>query len=126
VFGRQPGAHDKELQLIDDCLVGLATVALGVDVKNSSDLDQLLNELSLKASSLLGTNWPGNVVVRPVHRSSYVSKATSKKAVEKFMAALSLLHAGAVREPTGNRVNIRELLVAAPLMRFDCKGLTRT
>lgn len=122
VMGRRAGAHENETLLIDDCLIGLLKTAFGIDVESSDELDRFFTEKSTTAAELLGKDWPEGMLVRPAGRASYVSKATSKKAIERFLCALSLLYVGAVSGAMGERVNVREFLIYAPRMRFDLRS----
>lgn len=123
VMGRQPGTRRSEDLLIEDCLIRLVKVAFGIDVANAEGLEKFLSEKSAAAAQLLGDGWPKGIVVRLAGRASYVSKATSKKAIERFICALSLVHVGAVKGAVGQHVNVREFLVYAPRMRFDRRSL---
>jgi hypothetical protein len=123
VMGRRPGASQSEDLLIVDCLIQMVKVALGTDVANAEKLEKFLCEKSGTAAQLLGDGWPEGIVVRPAGRASYVSKARSDKAIERFLCALALVHVGAVTGAAGQRVNLREFLVYAPRMRFDRRSL---
>lgn len=123
VMGRQPGARQGEDLLIVDCLIQLVKSAFGVDVAGAEGLEKFLGEKSAAAAQLLGDAWPDGVVVRPAGRASYVSKATSAKAIERFILALSLVHVGSVKGALGQPVDLRQFLVYAPRMRFDLKAL---
>lgn len=123
VMGRQPGTRRSEDLLIEDCLIRLIKAAFGTDVASADGLERFLREKSATAAEVLGDGWPEGIIVRPAGRASYVSKATSKKAMERFLCALSLVHVGAVTGAVGQRVNLREFLVYAPRMRFDRRSL---
>ncbi|MBK8067126.1 MAG: hypothetical protein IPK27_05735 [Rhodanobacteraceae bacterium] len=119
VMGRQPGTRRSEDLLIEDCLIRLANAAFGTDVASAEGLETFLREKSTTAAEVLGDGWPEDIVVRPARRASYVSRATSKKAMQRFVCELSLVHVGSVTGPLGQTVNLREFLVYAPRMRFD-------
>lgn len=119
VMGRQPGTRRSEDLLIEDCLIQLVKAAFGTDAACAGGLETFLKEKSTTAAEVLGDGWPEGIVVRPARRASYVSKATSKKAMERFVCALSLVHVGSVTGPLDQIVNVREFLVYAPRMRFD-------
>lgn len=123
VMGRLPGTRATEVLLIEECLIQLVKAAFGTDVASADGLETFLREKSVTAAEVLGEGWPEGIVVRPARRASYVSKATSKKAIERFLCALSLVHVGAVTGAVGQRVNLREFLVYAPRMRFDRRSL---
>jgi hypothetical protein len=117
------GSRQSEDLLIVDCLIRMVKVALGTDVANAEKLEKFLCEKSGTAAQLLGDGWPEGIVVRPAGRASYVSKATSDKAIERFLCALALVHVGAVKGAVGQHLNARKFLVSAPRMRFDRRGL---
>src|SRR5262249_17236953 len=119
VAGRQPGTEQQELLLIDEVLIKLVQLACHVNLTNHVDLARYLAEMAQSASGALGPYWPDNVVARPARRLSYVSKATSKKAIQQFINAISLIHTGQVRGPRGSHLKLNEFLVSAPNMRFD-------
>ena len=123
IFGRRPGDREDEVALIEQCLMQLVRAAFGTDVAGAASLERFLREQSATAAEVLGDGWPEGIIVRPAGRASYVSKATSKKAMERFVCALSLVHVGAVTGPLGQLVNLREFLVYAPRMRFDRRSL---
>lgn len=123
LMGRLPGTRASEGLLIEECLIQLVKVAFGTDVASADGLEKFLRKKSAIAADVLGDGWPEGIVVRPARRASYVSKATSKKAMERFVCALSLVHVGAVTGPLGHLVNLREFLVYAPRMRFDRRNL---
>lgn len=119
VLGRQPGTRRSEDLLIDDCLIRLVKAGFGIDVANAEGLEKFLSEQSDVAAQLLGDGWPEATIVRPAGRASYVSKGTSKKVIERFISALSLVHVGAVKGAQEQQANAREFLVRSPRMRFD-------
>jgi hypothetical protein len=118
IAGRRPGTKEKELLLIDEVLIKLVQLAYQVNLTDHADLARFLAEKA-KSASGLGPHWPDNVVARPARRSSYVSKATSKKSIQQFIDVLSLIHTGQVRGPRGSDLKFNEFLISAPKMRFD-------
>jgi hypothetical protein len=125
VLGRRPRTREEEALLIDDCLIQMVKAAFGIELENEEELEKFLTEKSTTAAQSLGVGWSEGIVVRPAGRTSYVSKATSKKAVERFICALSLLHVGAVKGVLGQLVNMRKVLVDSPRMRFDSMTLSK-
>jgi hypothetical protein len=121
--GRLPNTEEREILLIDEVMIKLARFTFSVNLMNHADLTRFLAEKAKSASSALGPHWPDNVMVRRARRSSYVSKATSKKSIERFIYAISLIHTGQVRGPRDVHLKFNEFLVEAPKMRFDRRSL---
>jgi hypothetical protein len=121
--GRMPGTEDSELLLIDEVLIKLVQLAFHVDLMKHDDLTHFLVEKAKSASRALGPHWPDNVVARASRKSSYVSKATSRKSIQQFIDAISLIHTGQVRGPRGSQLKFNEFLVSAPKVRFDRRSL---
>ena len=59
---------------------------------NYADLTRFLAEKAKSASSALGPHLPDNVVARRARRSSYVSKATSKKSGSLILISAAMNH----------------------------------
>ncbi len=119
VAGRLPNTKEEEILLIGDVMIKLVRLAFDVDLIDPSDVSRFFAEKAKSASSLLGLDWPDNIMVRPAYRSSYVSKATSKKVIQLFINAISLIHVEQVRGPRNVPLRVSEFLVRAPSIRFD-------
>lgn len=59
------------------------------------------------------------MVERPATVTSYVSKATCKKAILRSIRALAIIRAGDVRAADGERYGLMRLLITSPSLRFD-------
>ena len=119
VLGRQNGTRDKERLLIEEILIKLVMDASGVELPNLNALHQYLSERSAHAPESLGDHWPKDVVFRAARRSSYVSKASGEKSKQRFLDVISLVHAGLVQGVDGKKVELIDLLISSPRLRFD-------
>lgn len=122
VIGRQPGTRDAEGDLIETVLRMLVQKSCGLNLVNASDISQFFSERSALSSAQSKKSWPQNLVVRSALRASYVSKATGKQTVEKFLDAMALVHVGAIRGYDSKVFEVRNLLICAPQVRFDRSG----
>lgn len=121
VMGRQGGTRDKEKLLIEEVLTKLVLHASGVRLVNHQALEHYLFERSALASQTLGEHWPGDVVIRPARRTSYVSKATGNKSIQRCIDAISLVHTGQVQGADGKKFALIDLLIFSPRLRFDLR-----
>jgi len=87
------------------------------------DAEQVL-ESRATVLALVG-NLPaaGDVVVRPVTVSGYLSTASSAKALGRGLDFLSLIHVGHLLPPSRERTAVPELLVRWPDLRLDSRLL---
>lgn len=123
IASKRSNVREQELDLIAESLILLVREGFGVELADATALKRFLEEHAASAAELLGPGWPDDVVVRAALRSSYLSRATGKVAIQRAVSALSLVHVGAVVLFTGERVALSELLTEAPRMRFDRESL---
>lgn len=119
--GRLPGTEEAESELIEDCLIRLIKLAFDTALGSATELDYFLRSKSENAVEQLGSGWPEQIIVRPAKRASYVSKANSRKAITRFIYAISLIQSGAAKTSTGTTTDVRDFLICAPRIRFDQK-----
>lgn len=122
VLGRLPGTRDKETKLIKEILIALVGQAFGVVLAGTRELNRFLSERADNAAELLGDPWPEGIEVRRANRSSYVSRATGTRAMQRFINALAFVHAGRILSHDGRILEVTKLLIYAPTLRFDRKG----
>ncbi len=122
-MGRQPGTSRLEAKRIAAVINALIAFSFDVKLKSEKDVHRFLVERSIKAQQSLGSPWPADIVVRPARRASYVSKATSKKFLQRCVDAMASIDAGLVRDAAGEKWDLVSLLIYSPRLRFDRKSL---
>ena len=119
VAGRQPGTDSQESVLIERALIAIVSVTLGRVLDNWQALTDFLAERLAEASRAFGQCWPESVLIRPAYRSSYLSRATGKRSVQRFLNVLALTHAGLMRDANGEALELLQLLIGTPRFRID-------
>jgi hypothetical protein len=123
IIGRQPGTYSKERKLIEEVLIKLVERATDLNFSSYRKLKNYLSQRSDTALQSLESFWGNDVVVRPARRSSYLSKGKSKAFMNRSIDALALVHAGIVKDYREQPLNIAEMLIRSPRIRFDRKSL---
>lgn len=124
--GRLHGTSEKEKQILESLLETLWKVAFPDDVFD--DLFSSLDRLAAQTNSDGADPWNQPLCLRKARRKSYLSKARSPRAVRKVMQGFALIHTGKICDPAGDKLELLDLLVATPCMRFDfldldaCRG----
>jgi len=121
VLGRQDGTRLLEQQLIEEVLIALVEYASGIKLKDTEALNQHMSEIAKVHAQTLGPLFPSGIAVRKAVRSSYVSKATGKKTLLKSLNALALIHTGQILGWDDRKLDLVDLLIYAPNLRFDPK-----
>jgi hypothetical protein len=123
-LGRQDGTLEKERQLIVKTLVKLIEYVLAIKLKDFNALTQYLSNRSMKEAAPLRAKLPVNVVVRKARRSSYVSRGTGTRSIQRFIDVLALICSGLLLGVDGEKIDLIDLLIRAPKFRIDLKEPT--
>jgi hypothetical protein len=125
ICGRQPGTEDREFDYIKMVLAKLVGVAAGEEPKDWASTEAWFAARAQGAAAGFGWPWP-KVCARKVRRTTFISRATGKKHLEKALDSWALVQAGAVESiPALGRV-LPGALVTAPILRFDLQTLRPT
>lgn len=119
VLGRQGGTADKERLLIIKILTKLIEISSGVKLPDVSVLKQYLLERAISEATPLRAKLPVNIVARKARRSSYVSRGTGMRSIQRFIDALALISAGEVLGVGGHKLDPIDFLIRAPKFRID-------
>lgn len=123
VVGQRPGSETKEAALIERVLLEMTQQAFDVRVGGQAGLSSFLQDRAGMASWSLGPTWPGDVMLRPAYRASYVSKAAGKAHMQKALDALALVRCGQIVSPGGAWAELVDMLQRSPQVRFDRRSL---
>jgi hypothetical protein len=126
VMGRLPGTRSKEKEVIEGVLMEMVERASGQKLRGFNKLEDYLSGRTDTALQSLGQYWRKDVAVRPARRSSYISKGKSEIVVQRFIDSLALIHVGMVTDHNDQPLNIVEMLIKSPRIRFDRKSLDNT
>jgi hypothetical protein len=119
VGGRRPGTRKKEADLIKRVLQAMLNVADGGGHEASINITAQLAARARDASQRLGQSWSHDVCLRPALRQSYVSRASSTRAISCALDILSMMHVGVLKTPTKDAEPLVDLLIKWPVLRFD-------
>ncbi len=118
VLGRAHDSTEQGYELIDSCLMAMIKACFRVEL-NEGQVYRFLEGLANDAVKNLGSSMAQDVVVRSAKRRSYISKSANLSAVKRFLYAIALIQDRTIRGPFDDVVDVRRLLSASPLVRFD-------
>jgi hypothetical protein len=122
-LGRQGGTLEKERLLIVKTLIKLIEYSSAVKLENFNALTQYLSDQSVKEAASLRAKLPVNAVVRKARRSSYVSRGTGIRSIQRFIDVLVMIYSGLVLGVDGQKVDPIDLLIRSPKFRIDFQEL---
>lgn len=128
VAGRMPRSREREVELIEEALTKIARFAYP-DLRFGSfpDLALHFSEISTEAHGALVPDWP-NVVVRSPRLRYNISRGRSRRAAQRVLSVLALLHSGRLSHDliTSDTVSVAGLLSISPTIRIDHRILDRS
>ena len=122
VLGRENGSKEKEYQLIDSSLRAMVKACFQVDLTDG-EINHFLSGIAGEGPKNLGLSQVDDIVVRKAKRRSYVSKTTSLSSVKRFLYAMAMIQAGAIRSPSETIVDLRYFLSTSPRIRLDSTAI---
>ena len=121
VVGRVPGSRERELRLIEEALTRIARYAYpNLEFSGYPDLELHFSGISTEAHAVLAPAWP-NVLVRSPSLRYNISRGRIRRAAQKVLSVLALLHAGRLGHEliTGDSSSVAGLLSISPTIRID-------
>jgi hypothetical protein len=100
-------------------MAALVFIAFEKAVLGQKEIEHFLGEIAHTARENLGKPWDRVICIRGARIKSYISSGTSKKAIQRFLYAMALVHSGHILSPSAEKKSVFSLLQRSPTLRFD-------
>lgn len=120
VMGRVQGSREQESRLVSDALLRFAKFEGLANAIDSITLGAWLRQRSATVEwTERGVDVSCKACIRGASVASYLSDATRRKDLSRFLDVVALMNAGRLRRPDGDSVDIVDFLVRFPRFRID-------
>jgi len=119
-MGRIPGSREQESRIVADALLRFAKVEGSADGIDSSTLSEWLEQRAARIEWIeRGVDVSCKACIRGASVASYLSGATRRNDLSRFLDAVALINAGRLRRPDGDSVDALDFFVRFKRFRID-------